>query len=141
MFIDITIFTYIIPVKWNVQIINVTHKNHWWTRRFSSVSQLTHKWTWGKQHPNNYHSYYKCTTGKRIKPPRVHRHHYFHLHNTCKVKCTNYKCYQISWKRFWTFHHKKPKRKNHYTTMVIILFFTKPTKHNKSNYNQTLQTI
>ena len=30
-------------------------------------------------------------------------------------------------------------RNNYYTTLVIILYATKPTKQNKSNYNQTLK--
>ena len=73
--------------------------------------------------------------------PIFHRHHYVHLHETCKFQCKNSKWQKISCKRVCTYHNKNTKNKHHCTTQSIILYSKKPTKHNKSNSSKTLQPI
>ena len=109
------------------------------TQNIFPVSHLTPTLTKGRQHPNSSHPGKKFTTGWRIKLQIIHQYNYVQLNQTCKVKCKNSRWYQISWKSCWYCHHKNPKNKHHYTTLTIILYTTKSTKHNDSNFTQTFQ--
>ena len=109
--------------------------------KFSPILQLNPRCTQGQKTSPNYHKSYHCTTVWRIKIPCVHRHQTVHIYQIYKMLCKNSQWQQSSCKRFWPWHHKNSKGKYHYITMAIILYSKEPTKHNNSNWTQTLQWI
>ena len=130
-----------------IQILTITSHHRKWTQVLWLSTKMTQIIAAG--------SYVRtrAPTYKQV-PPRLSIHNQmedqtpicslaslFRLHNTCKVKYKNYKCQKNPCKSFWSYHHKNYQYKHHYTTLAIIVYVTKTTKHNKSNFNQTVQPI